>query len=404
MKAYKSKKTAALLAILLGFLGAHRFYLGQWRGVFYIPFVIYSLLLAWIEAAVFLTCDQVKWDEKYNEGKTADEVARELASIRVASTVVFPPSRHRAIELSSTVAQSHAYTGEGGPNLSLLSNARFFKWFLLINLGIVITSGWIGGIGFILPFIGFAGAFLSLIFAKWLAIRAHDIHVIDPNQTLSVAEEYLYGIVAELAGKAKLPVSPEVGIYDSPDMNAFATGMSRSNSLVAFSTALLEKMSPNQIRAVAAHEIAHISNQDMLAMVLLQGLLNSIVLACILPLQGIRIVNWFSDQFSVAIEFFLWLVKTLLATVLTLFGGLFLKAFSRGREYRADAFAAALVGKEHMAAALQTIAGETETAPAGQLSYNAFKISSSASFWELFSTHPDMHKRIQALHDNTYLK
>lgn len=164
------------------------------------------------------------------------------------------------------------------PNLAELSNATFLKWFVAVNLGVVLTAVWfVPGLIWVFPIVGVGGAFVSLLLSKWLAMRAHHIEVINPASFKSPVEETLYHTVAELAGLAGLKAVPEVGIYDSPDMNAFATGASRDASLIAFSSALLAQLPPDQIRAVAAHEIGHVANRDMLAMVALQGLVNSIV-------------------------------------------------------------------------------------------------------------------------------
>ena len=182
-------------------------------------------------------------------------------------------------------------------------------------------------------------------------------------------------MVAELATRAGLDCVPEVGVYDSPDINAFATGSSPSNALVAFSSSLLNKMDREQIQAVAAHEIAHIANRDMLGTVLLQGVINSIVLIATLPLNLLRVLNIFGDSFSWVVEFTLWLIKTIAALVLTLLGSLVVKAFSRSREYRADAFAAVLLGKGPMMNALKSLANDTSKIPLEQSAYATFKIS-----------------------------
>ena len=186
--------------------------------------------------------------------------------------------------------------------LKSLSNAKFLKWFLLLNGGLVIGLVWTGPGALAIPFLGFAGALLSLMFCKWLAKRAHGVKVIDHRYPASNEEKHLYEMVAELATRAGLDCVPEVGVYDSPDINAFATGSSPSNALVAFSSSLLNKMDREQIQAVAAHEIAHIANRDMLGTVLLQGVINSIVLIATLPLNLLRVLNIFGDSFSWVVE------------------------------------------------------------------------------------------------------
>lgn len=278
-----------------------------------------------------------------------------------------------------------------------LSNKNFFwTWFVAVNVSLLAAVIFFPFAVFF-PFIGIGGAVLSLFLSRWLAKRAHGIVLIGPETFRSAAEEELYGVVTELSRRAGLPVVPEVGVYKSPDMNAFATGTNQSSSLVAFSTGLLEKMPPDQIRAVAAHEIAHIANRDMVAMVLIQGVINSIVLACTLPINMLRALNWFSDQFTWAIELVLWLAKLAVAIFLTFLGSLVTKAYSRRREFRADELAARLVGPEAMASALETIAKDTTRIPRGQLAYASFKIAARPGLAELFSTHPAIERRIAAL-------
>ncbi len=210
-----------------------------------------------------------------------------------------------------------------------LDNRNFFwVWFVAVNATLLIAALWVGAIGLLAPLIGFAGAFLSLFFAKWLAIKAHGIRVIEPALFRSDAERDLHAIVSDVATRAGLGTVPAVGVYDSPDVNAFATGASQSRSLVAFSSQLLAKLTPTEIKAVAAHEVAHIANRDMLAIVLLQGAINSIVPAVVAPLNLFRVANMFSDRFSFGVEVCLWLAKTALALALTFVGGLMVKAFS----------------------------------------------------------------------------
>lgn len=287
------------------------------------------------------------------------------------------------------------------PPLASLSNSTFLKWFFLLNGGIVLTIAWMGPFALIIPAIGFIGALLSLAFAKWLAKRAHRIAIIDPQSPKGGDEEFLIVTVNELAEQAGLEVTPEVGIYNSEDMNAFATGANPRNALVAFSSGLLERMPPDQIRAVAAHEIAHIANRDMLGIVLLQGVINSIVLAVTSPLSFLQFANRSGDQ-SALIEYALWAAKALAAIVLTFLGSLVVKAFSRAREYRADAFSATLLGKESMVGALNTLSGDNTEIPIGQIAYSAFKVSGRITVSELFSTHPPIEKRIAALEEGRF--
>ena len=290
---------------------------------------------------------------------------------------------------------------EGGPQtlggLNGLTNKNFFwAWFLAVNATFLVLAIFLP-IAVAFPFIGIAGAIFSLFASKWLAMRAHRIQVIDPAAFRSGAEAELHAMVAELSARAGLPSTPEIGVYESPDMNAFATGASQSDSLVAFSTALIEKLPAHEVRAVAAHEVAHIANRDMLAIVLLQGVINSVALVCVAPLHLLKVMNWFSDRFSWAIEIVLTLAHVVVSAVVLFLGSLVTKAFSRAREFRADALAAHLVGSDHMADALETISREEPLIPREQLGYAAFKISGAPGIVEVLSTHPPVVKRIAAL-------
>ena len=197
-------------------------------------------------------------------------------------------------------------------------------------------------------------------------------------------------MVEQLARKAGLSTLPEVGIYESPEVNAFATGPSRNRSLVAFSTGLLQSMNQNEIEGVAAHEIAHIANGDMVTMTLLQGVVNAFVMffARIIAWgisQNVREENRYMTQF---------MVTFLLEMVLGVLGMIVVCSFSRYREFRADRGGAQYAGKQDMIAALQRLANNTrkyDEAPA----MAAFKISGGVG--QLFSTHPPLEKRIAAL-------
>lgn len=282
-------------------------------------------------------------------------------------------------------------------SLKSLSNSTFLKWFALLNGGLILTLLWTGPLAVWIPVFGFGGALLSLVFAKWLAKRAHQITLIDPSSPATEEQKALHAVVADLAQRAGLPKVPEVGVYESEDMNAFATGATPGSALVAFSSALLERMDQEQIKAVAAHEIAHIANKDMLGMVLLQGVINSIVLVATLPLAGLRWLNGHTDGRSAVIDTALWVTKAAIAMFLTFLGSLVVKAFSRNREYKADAAAAVLLGKDPMISALKTLATDTAEIPVAQRAYAAFKVSGRAQFGEFFSTHPLIEKRVAAL-------
>jgi heat shock protein HtpX len=236
---------------------------------------------------------------------------------------------------------------------------------------------------------GMTGSLISLAISRMMAKFSMGVRVIE--RTSSEAS-WLVQMVEELSRKAGLPVCPEVGIYDSPEVNAFATGPSKRRALVAFSTGLLHSMNRNEVEGVAAHEIAHIANGDMVTMTLLQGVINAFVmfLARVIGFaiaQGSRDNEGRQNSGS-------YLVVMLLEMVLGLLGMMVVAAFSRHREFRADRGGAKYAGKADMIAALERLANnrrQYDNAPA----MAAFKISGGPGM--LFSTHPPLESRIAAL-------
>ena len=292
-------------------------------------------------------------------------------------------------------------------NFKKLSNFRFFWWFVLVNAGVVatlaaVTQGAALPMTALVVIFGSTGSVFTLLLSRWLAVKAHSIVRIDDRQNHEFG--WLVDDVREISRKAGLKVIPQVGVWPGPDANAFATGPSPKRALVAFSTPLLEMLTRQEVKAVAAHEVAHIANRDMLAMTMLQGVINSFVLIAVMPIQILRIFNFFSRRFSWGVEFGSMLVKFLITVVLTFLGSLVVKAFSRRREYRADAMAARLVAPEHMKSALERLAGipaEKQKVPQTQAAYAAFKINGRGII-ELLSTHPLVEKRIKALEEEIH--
>lgn len=319
----------------------------------------------------------------------ADKKASELAE-KVSLQLHNPES------FSSTYGISDVELG-----LDQVKKTSILSWTAIVLIGLVI-SAIPTGFGIVLvPLVGLIGAIIGLPFSRWLAKRAHQVVTIERDNNAHHDYFWLYDLVAELAQKANTPM-PEVGVYESLDMNAFASGATPNSSVIAFSTALLEQMDIAEIQAVTAHEIGHIISNDMRGMALLSGLITSFILVFTLPLQGLRLINFFSNSTSIVVEVFLWAVKAILAVVMTFLGSLIVKMYSRQREYKADAIASLLVGKEPMIRVLSKLAHETETIPVQQRGFNSFKISNSSRWSEIFSTHPSLEKRIQALEFETH--
>jgi heat shock protein HtpX len=270
--------------------------------------------------------------------------------------------------------------------------------FVLVNAAVVASLAVLfPAVALFAPVIGISGAVISLFLSKWLAKRAHNAYIIDPQNFRNEYEEWLYNTVSDLALKARLPGMPEVAVYDSPEINAFATGASKSNALIAFSTGLLRKADYEAIKGIAAHEIAHVANGDMTLMTMVQAVVNTLILLVTLPLSTLRIAAFFSDNADWVICLIIEAIRFVLSIVLTFLGSLVSYWFSRRREFAADFGAATLVGRNVMVHALESLGEDEEVAPATQRSYAAFKINSTPRWLDIFSTHPSLQRRIDRL-------
>ena len=295
--------------------------------------------------------------------------------------------------------------------------AKRIGFFLLVNILVMLTVGIVtnllfsryarllGGTQqlFIYCFIwGMAGAFISLAFSRFAAKFFRGVQVIDPNTTDPNLRQ-LVQTVHQLAKTAGLSTMPEVGVYDSPEINAFATGPSRSMSLVAVSSGLLSRMRQYEIEGVLGHEITHIANGDMVTLTLIQGVVNSfafflsIVLASALTRGSDRDDdrggNWMMRG----------ILEEVFQVIFMLLGSLVVMWFSRWREFRADAGGARIAGRDHMLSALRALkqvheAGADVFAPQQQASVQALKISGkTGGLIALFASHPPLEERIARL-------
>ena len=240
---------------------------------------------------------------------------------------------------------------------------------------------------------GFGGAFISLLISKWMAKRAYNVQIID--QPRNELEHWLLTTVTRQAQQAGIGM-PEVGIYDSHDMNAFATGASRNSSLVAVSTGLMHQMSRDEAEAVLAHEISHIANGDMVTMTLLQGVVNTFVMffARIIANLISSAMNKDNEEGGGLGGIAYFGVVMVLELVFGMLASIIVMWFSRYREYRADEGSARLVGKDKMIAALQRLGQGPQAELDGSLA--AFGINGQGKS-ELFMSHPPLEKRIQSL-------
>lgn len=243
--------------------------------------------------------------------------------------------------------------------------------------------------------LGFGGAFISLAMSKWIAKRSTGAQVINPQQPRNEVETWLVRTVQRQAQAAGIGM-PEVAIYEAPEMNAFATGMSRNNALVAVSTGLLQQMDRDEVEAVLGHEVAHVANGDMVTMALLQGVLNTFVIVLSRVLGRIIDQVVFKNDRGPGIGYFMTVI--VLQIVLGILASMIAMWFSRYREFRADAGGARLSSREKMANALRRLAGNhgESTLPK---EVQAFGISGhmAAGFKRLFMSHPPIPERIAAL-------
>lgn len=277
-----------------------------------------------------------------------------------------------------------------------------FGWFFAVNAAIMLSLSIItaGAAVSLIPYLIIVSCFfpfVSLLFSRWIAKRVHHIELVDPNHFRNDEEQSLYELVESLSTKAGLPKVPEVGIYASHEANAFATGATKSSSLVAFSTGLMDKMDEKAVAAVAAHEIAHIANGDMITMALVQSVVNSVIYLITLPLTLIKWLAFFSDQVSAGAYWFIVIARFICTVILLFLGSLVVKAFSRRREFKADQLAATLLDPGSMIHALQELRHEKPVVLKTQKAYAAFKINSPSGWLDLFSTHPSLERRIQRL-------
>jgi len=237
---------------------------------------------------------------------------------------------------------------------------------------------------------GCGGAFISLAFSKQMARAMLDCRQI--TQPRSQAEQVIYGSVQEIAQRLHITM-PEVWIYDSPDPNAFATGPSKNNSMVAVSTGLLSNLQEQEVRAVLAHEMGHVYNGDMFATTVLAGLMNTFVYYIAMWVR-----RFFGERDQAMLGIGLSIVIQILVSIMA---SVLICWFSRQREFGADAFSAKVYGKNSMISALRAIdrwVTRSQVEYSTQDALATMKISGNSSgFMRLFATHPPMEARIEAL-------
>lgn len=247
--------------------------------------------------------------------------------------------------------------------------------------------------------VGFTGAIISLLMSKYMAKTLLGVVVIDPNNPANRTEQFLIERIHRFAQDAGITSMPEVGIYESPEVNAFATGPTKNSALVAVSTGLLNTMNEDAVEGVLGHEIAHAANGDMVTMTLIQAIVNTFVMFFA------RIAAWAvasfmrgDDEDSPPSYFLMSLLTFLFEIFLSILGSIVVCYFSRIREYSADKGGANLAGTEKMIQALEELKATMELIDNAHQSVASLKISGHESrILRLFSTHPSLDDRIARL-------
>jgi heat shock protein HtpX len=264
-------------------------------------------------------------------------------------------------------------------------------YVVLMLLGLDRSSS--GGFLVMALMFGFGGSILSLFLSKWMAKRSMGVRIVEQPST--PFERWYLETVARQAQAAGIR-TPEVGIFESPDPNAFATGWNRNDALVAVSTGLLQNMSRDEVEAVIGHEISHVANGDMVTLALVQGVLNTFVIVLSRVIGSVvdgMLRGQNSEQSGPGIGYFV--VSMIAQVLLSFLATMIVMWFSRYREFRADAGGANLAGRQSMINALKALQRQRDPQdlPAGEMA--AFGISGKIG--SLFSSHPPLEHRIAAL-------
>ena len=277
-------------------------------------------------------------------------------------------------------------------NILVLVTLNIFVHLVCAFLGVdpYGMNGEITGMLIFSAVFGMSGSLISLFISKWMAKKTMGLTMID-SQTRDPEARAIVEMVHEMSRRAKLPKMPEVGIYDSPEMNAFATGPSKSNSLVAVSTGLVRSLDRGELEAVIGHEVAHIANGDMVTMTLIQGVVNTFVIFFSRIVARIAASQVERNQHMVY-----FMVSLVAQIVFGVLGSVVVAWFSRWREFRADAGGAKYSSRENMIGALQKLSRQSMPMQKDD-AMAALKISSGGGFMALFSTHPPLEKRVKAL-------
>jgi len=277
-------------------------------------------------------------------------------------------------------------------NLAIVFTLTVILSLLGVSSGVTPGGLDIGALAVFCLIWGLAGSFISLQMSRFIAKQATGVKLVD-GRTGREEVDWLHATVARLTQQANLQM-PEVGIYDSPEVNAFATGPSKSRSLVAVSSGLMRAMRQDEIEGVLAHEVAHIANGDMVTMTLLQGIVNAFVMFFARLIA--HVLTRTGDGRNGGGTYFL--VVIVLQIVLGILGSLITAWFSRHREFRADYGGSRLAGREKMIGALRRLAANRQLVDTRHEALATMKINGGAGRWMMFfHTHPPLEVRIAAL-------
>ena len=277
-------------------------------------------------------------------------------------------------------------------NIAIVVVLSIVAQLLGIDQYLAARGGSLEGLLVFAALFGFGGSLISLAISKWMAKRAMGVEVI--TQPRTATESWLLNAVATHARNAGIGM-PEVGIFDSPEPNAFATGANRNNALVAVSTGLLQRMNEHEVDAVLGHEISHVANGDMVTLALIQGVVNTFVIFLSRIIGNIVDRSFFRSEDGRGPAFFISVIVS--EIVLGFLASLIVLWFSRRREFRADYGGAKLSGRSNMVAALEKLKATHEPLPQQFAAFGIADGRIASGFARLRLSHPPIAQRIAAL-------
>ena len=277
-------------------------------------------------------------------------------------------------------------------NLAVLAVLTVVAHLIGLDRWLQVRGSSLGALLVLAAVFGFGGAFVSLLMSKWMARTAMGVRII--QQPSTPTEQWLVDMVARLARAAGVGM-PEVGVFQSPQPNAFATGYRRDAALVAVSTGLLAAMSAEEVEAVLGHELTHVANGDMVTLTLIQGVVNTFVIFLSRIIGNLVDRTLFRSEDGRGPAYFLSVIAAQI--LLGILANMIVMAFSRWREFRADRGGAHLAGVPNMIAALEALKRSHEPLPAQQFASFAITGPVSRGIQRLFMSHPPLDERIAAL-------